>query len=97
MFSFCLCSKYPAKISSMFLFSFQSLAIKGIDILSISSIEASLSPKEIKERSNRKKRNKSLSIEDNEEEQFPKSQSTDSQRKLVIYCLNLRSLQLFQF
>uniref|UniRef100_A0A8C0AQW9 Sodium channel protein n=1 Tax=Buteo japonicus TaxID=224669 RepID=A0A8C0AQW9_9AVES len=60
----------------------ESLAIKGIDILSNSSIEASLSPKEIKERSNRKKRNKSLSIEDNEEEQFPKSQSTDSQRKL---------------
>ncbi|XP_010561425.1 PREDICTED: sodium channel protein type 5 subunit alpha-like [Haliaeetus leucocephalus] len=60
----------------------ESLAIKGIDILSISSFEASLSPKEIKERSNRKKRNKSLGIEDNEEEQFPKSQSTDSQRKL---------------
>ncbi|NXJ54563.1 SCN5A protein, partial [Spizaetus tyrannus] len=61
----------------------ESLAIKGIDILSISSFEASsLSPKEIKERNNRKKRNKSLGIEDNEEEQFPKSQSTDSQRKL---------------
>ncbi|NXL53314.1 SCN5A protein, partial [Podilymbus podiceps] len=62
----------------------ESLAIKGIDILSISSLEASsLSTKEIKERSNRKKRNKSLGIEDNEEEQqFPKSQSTDSQRKL---------------
>ncbi|NXF65628.1 SCN5A protein, partial [Ciccaba nigrolineata] len=61
----------------------ESLAIKGIDILSISSFEASsLSTKEIKERSNRKKRNKSLGIEDNEEEQFPKSQSTDSQRKL---------------
>ncbi|XP_074013739.1 sodium channel protein type 5 subunit alpha-like [Numenius arquata] len=61
----------------------ESLAIKGIDILSISSFEASsLSAKEIKERSNRKTRNKSLGIEDNEEEQFPKSQSTDSQRKL---------------
>uniref|UniRef100_A0A8C8EES0 Sodium channel protein n=1 Tax=Otus sunia TaxID=257818 RepID=A0A8C8EES0_9STRI len=61
----------------------ESLAIKGIDILSISSLEASsLSTKEMKERSNRKKRNKSLGIEDNEEEQFPKSQSTDSQRKL---------------
>ncbi|NXN64270.1 SCN5A protein, partial [Himantopus himantopus] len=62
----------------------ESLGIKGIDILSISSFEASsLSTKEIKERSNRKKRNKSLGIEDNEEEeQFPKSQSTDSQRKL---------------
>ncbi|NXN36458.1 SCN5A protein, partial [Rhinoptilus africanus] len=61
----------------------ESLAIKGIDILSISSFEASsLSTKEIKERSNRKKRNKSLGIEDNEEEQFPKSQSIDSQRKL---------------
>uniref|UniRef100_A0A8C0EGE2 Sodium channel protein n=1 Tax=Bubo bubo TaxID=30461 RepID=A0A8C0EGE2_BUBBB len=61
----------------------ESLAIKGIDILSISSFEASsLSTKEIKERSNRKKRNKSLGIEDKEEEPFPKSQSTDSQRKL---------------
>ncbi|NXW03617.1 SCN5A protein, partial [Fregetta grallaria] len=61
----------------------ESLAIKGIDILSISSFEASsLSTKEIKERSNRKKRNKSLGIEDNEEQQFPKSQSTDIQRKL---------------
>ncbi|KAF1609461.1 Sodium channel protein type 5 subunit alpha, partial [Eudyptes chrysolophus] len=62
----------------------ESLAIKGTDILSISSFEASsLSTKEIKERSNRKKRNKSLGIEDNEEEQqFPKSQSTDNQRKL---------------
>ncbi|KAF1459871.1 Sodium channel protein type 5 subunit alpha, partial [Pygoscelis antarcticus] len=62
----------------------ESLVIKGTDILSISSFEASsLSTKEIKERSNRKKRNKSLGIEDNEEEQqFPKSQSTDNQRKL---------------
>lgn len=70
----------------MLLFEFQSLAIKGIDILSISSLEASsLSAKEIKERSNRKKRNKSLGIEDNEDEQqFPRSQSKDSQRKLVI-------------
>ncbi|NXK18463.1 SCN5A protein, partial [Arenaria interpres] len=60
----------------------ESLAIKGIDVLSISSLEAaSLSAKEIKERSNRKTRNKSLGIEDNEE-QFPKSQSTDSHRKL---------------
>ncbi|NXV83061.1 SCN5A protein, partial [Atlantisia rogersi] len=59
----------------------ESLAVKGIDILSISSFEASLlSTKEIKERSNRKKRNKSLGIEYNEEEQFPKS--TDIQRKL---------------
>ncbi|NXC68651.1 SCN5A protein, partial [Anhinga anhinga] len=64
----------------------ESLAIKGIDILSLSSFEASsLSTKEIKERSNRKKRNKSLGIEDNEEEQqFPKSQSTDNQRKLSL-------------
>ncbi|NXN07888.1 SCN5A protein, partial [Indicator maculatus] len=62
----------------------ESLAVKGIDILSVSSLEASpLSTKEIKERSNRKKRKKSLGIEDNEEEhQFPKSQSTDNQRKL---------------
>ncbi|XP_009948673.1 PREDICTED: sodium channel protein type 5 subunit alpha-like, partial [Leptosomus discolor] len=61
----------------------ESLAMKGIDILSISSFEASSrSAKEIKERSNRKKRNKSLGIEDNEEQQFPKSLSTDSQRKL---------------
>ncbi|XP_008940730.1 PREDICTED: sodium channel protein type 5 subunit alpha-like, partial [Merops nubicus] len=61
----------------------KSSAAKGIDILSISSLEASsLSTKEMKERSNRKKRNKSLGVEDNEE-QFPKSQSTDSQRKLT--------------
>ncbi|XP_009068652.1 PREDICTED: sodium channel protein type 5 subunit alpha-like, partial [Acanthisitta chloris] len=62
----------------------ESLAIQGIDILSLSSFEAaSLSTKEIKERSNRKMRNKSLGIEDNEEEEeFPKPQFTDSQRKL---------------
>ncbi|KFP41174.1 Sodium channel protein type 5 subunit alpha, partial [Chlamydotis macqueenii] len=60
----------------------ESLAMKGIDILSVSSLGASsLSTKEIKERSNRRKRNQSLGIEDHEEEQqFPKSQSTDSQR-----------------
>ncbi|NWZ23998.1 SCN5A protein, partial [Asarcornis scutulata] len=63
----------------------ESLAAKGIDILSISSFEASpLSTKEIKERSNRKKRNKSLGIEDYEEQQFPKLQRTDSQRKLAL-------------
>ncbi|KAM8810390.1 sodium channel protein type 5 subunit alpha-like [Eudromia elegans] len=63
----------------------ESLAIRGIDIMSMSSFEvSSLSPKEIKERSNRKKRNKSLGIEDYEEEQFPKSQFTDSQRKLAL-------------
>ncbi|XP_027647564.2 sodium channel protein type 5 subunit alpha [Falco peregrinus] len=61
----------------------ESLAIKGIDILSVSSFGASsLSTKEMKERSNRKKRNKSLGIEDDEEEEVPKSQPTDSQRKL---------------
>ncbi|NXO30953.1 SCN5A protein, partial [Cisticola juncidis] len=60
------------------------LGIKEIDIPSLSSFEASsLSPKEIKERSNRKKRNKSLGREDNEEEEeLPKSQLSDSQRKL---------------
>ncbi|NXL85040.1 SCN5A protein, partial [Alectura lathami] len=64
----------------------ESLAAKGIDILSVSSLEGSpLSTKEIKERSNRKKRNKSLGIEDYEEEQqFPKSQPRDSQRKLAL-------------
>ncbi|NXM34766.1 SCN5A protein, partial [Oxyruncus cristatus] len=64
----------------------ESLGIKGIDILSLCSLEdPSLSAKEIKERNNRKKRNKSLGIEDNEEEgQFPKSQFTDSQRKLSL-------------
>ncbi|XP_017923087.2 sodium channel protein type 5 subunit alpha-like [Manacus vitellinus] len=64
----------------------ESLGIKGIDILSLSSLEdPSLSAKEIKERNNRKKRNKSLGIEDNEEEEeFPKSQSTDNQRKLSL-------------
>ncbi|NWS28475.1 SCN5A protein, partial [Polioptila caerulea] len=64
----------------------ESLGIKGIDILSLSSFEApSLSPKEIKERSNREKRNKSLGREDNEEEEeLPKSQLPDSQRKLSL-------------
>ncbi|NXR88610.1 SCN5A protein, partial [Hypocryptadius cinnamomeus] len=64
----------------------ESLGIKGIDILSLSSFEASsLSPKEIKERSNRKKRNKSLGREENEEEEeLPKSQLPDSQRKLSL-------------
>ncbi|NXE90523.1 SCN5A protein, partial [Menura novaehollandiae] len=64
----------------------ESLGITGIDILSLSSFQASpLSSKEIKERSNRKKRNKSLGIEDNEEkEEFPKSQFPDSQRKLSL-------------
>ncbi|NXX37051.1 SCN5A protein, partial [Nicator chloris] len=63
----------------------ESLGIKGIDIISLSSFEASsLSPKEIKERSNRKKRNKSLGREDNEEEELPKSQLPDSQRKLSL-------------
>ncbi|NXU57595.1 SCN5A protein, partial [Turnix velox] len=65
----------------------ESLGIKGIDILSITSLEAaSLSPKEIKERSNRKKRNKSLGTEHNaEDQQFSMSQSTDSQRKLTVF------------
>ncbi|NWV10028.1 SCN5A protein, partial [Ptilonorhynchus violaceus] len=63
----------------------ESLGIKGIDILSLTSFEASsLSTKEIKERTNRKKRNKSLGIEDNEEEVSPKSQFPDSQRKLSL-------------
>uniref|UniRef100_A0A8C3MAN1 Sodium channel protein n=1 Tax=Geospiza parvula TaxID=87175 RepID=A0A8C3MAN1_GEOPR len=64
----------------------ESLGIKGIDILSLSSFEASsLSSKEIKERSNRQKRNKSLGREENEEEEeLPKSQLADSQRKLSL-------------
>ncbi|XP_051465127.1 sodium channel protein type 5 subunit alpha-like [Apus apus] len=63
----------------------EALALKGVDVSSISSFETiSLSTKEIKERSNRKKRNKSLGIEDNEDQQFSKSQSTDIQRKLSL-------------
>ncbi|NWI35381.1 SCN5A protein, partial [Picathartes gymnocephalus] len=62
----------------------ESLGIKPIDILSLSSFEASLSPKEIKERSNKKKRNKSLGREKNEEGVIPKSQLPDSQRKLSL-------------
>ncbi|NXT62069.1 SCN5A protein, partial [Chaetops frenatus] len=63
----------------------ESLGINAIDILSLSSFEASsLSPKEIKERSNKKKRNKTLGREENEEEVFPKSQLPDSQRKLPL-------------
>ncbi|NXQ23658.1 SCN5A protein, partial [Alaudala cheleensis] len=71
----------------------ESLGIKEIDILSLSSLEApSLSPKEIKERSNWKKRNKSLGREDNEKEEFPKSQLPDSQRKLSLLGLAPRRL-----
>ncbi|NXO42044.1 SCN5A protein, partial [Locustella ochotensis] len=65
----------------------ESLGIKEIDIPSLSSFEASsLSPKEIKERSNRKKRNKSLGREDNEEEEeeLPKLQLPDNQRKFSL-------------
>ncbi|NXP36158.1 SCN5A protein, partial [Leiothrix lutea] len=67
----------------------ESLGIKEMDIPSLSSFEtSSLSLKEIKERSNRKKRNKSLGREDNEEEEeeeeLPKSQLPDSQRKLSL-------------
>ncbi|NXN96399.1 SCN5A protein, partial [Rhinopomastus cyanomelas] len=52
----------------------ESLAIQGIDILSISSLE---------ERINRQMRKKSLGTEANEEEQqFPQSLSTESHRKL---------------
>lgn len=93
---FLLLIKAPSKNIILFFFKFQSLGIKGIDILSLTSLEAaSLSPKEIKERSNREMRNKSLGREENEEEELPKSQLPDSQRKLVIYYLNLRSLKLF--
>ncbi|XP_010004316.1 PREDICTED: sodium channel protein type 5 subunit alpha-like [Chaetura pelagica] len=61
----------------------EALAMKGVDVSSICSFDTvSLSTKEIKERSNRKKRNKSLGIEDNEDQQFSNSQSTDIQRKL---------------
>ncbi|RLW11307.1 hypothetical protein DV515_00001314 [Chloebia gouldiae] len=63
----------------------QSLGIKGIDILSLTSFEgSSLSPKEIKERSNKEMRNKSLGREENEEEELPKTQLPDSQRKLSL-------------
>ncbi|NXY08510.1 SCN5A protein, partial [Pteruthius melanotis] len=67
----------------------ESLGIKGIDILSLSSFEtSSVSTKEVKERSNRKKRNESLGVEDNEEEEvFPKSQLPEIQRKLSLLSL----------
>ncbi|NXB81485.1 SCN5A protein, partial [Donacobius atricapilla] len=62
----------------------EALGIKDIDIPTLGSFEASsLSPKEIKERTSRKKRNKSLGREDNEEE-LPKSQLPDNQRKLPL-------------
>ncbi|NXK57587.1 SCN5A protein, partial [Sylvietta virens] len=61
------------------------LGIKETDILSVTSLGASsLSSKEIKERSNRKKRNKSLGREDNEEEEPPESQLPDRPRKLSV-------------
>ncbi|XP_039379416.1 sodium channel protein type 5 subunit alpha-like isoform X6 [Mauremys reevesii] len=63
----------------------EALADKGND-MSLCSFEISPLPsKEVKDRSNRRKKNKSLGIEDyGEDQKIPKSQSSDDQRKSAL-------------
>uniref|UniRef100_A0A452IGE7 Sodium channel protein n=1 Tax=Gopherus agassizii TaxID=38772 RepID=A0A452IGE7_9SAUR len=69
----------------------EALADKGNDMSLCSSEISPLPSKEVKDRSNRRKKNKSLEIEDyGEDQKIPKSQSSDDQRKLVIHCVNSR-------
>ncbi|XP_067398907.1 sodium channel protein type 5 subunit alpha-like isoform X2 [Emydura macquarii macquarii] len=67
----------------------EALAAKGKDTMSLCSLEISPLPsKDVKDRSNRRKKNKSFEIEDyGEDQKVPKSQSSDDQRKLAL--LNL--------
>uniref|UniRef100_A0A8C8SSJ5 Sodium channel protein n=1 Tax=Pelusios castaneus TaxID=367368 RepID=A0A8C8SSJ5_9SAUR len=62
----------------------EALAVKGNETMSLSSLEISPFPsKELKDRSNRRRQNKSLGIEDyGEDQKVPKSQSSDDQQKL---------------
>uniref|UniRef100_A0A8C3P9I0 Sodium channel protein n=1 Tax=Chrysemys picta bellii TaxID=8478 RepID=A0A8C3P9I0_CHRPI len=64
----------------------EALSDKGNDTMSLCSFEiSSLPSKEVKDRSNLRKKNKSLGIEDYEEDQkIPKSQSSDDQRKSAL-------------
>uniref|UniRef100_A0A674JCY4 Sodium channel protein n=1 Tax=Terrapene triunguis TaxID=2587831 RepID=A0A674JCY4_9SAUR len=64
----------------------EALADKGNDTMSLCSFEiSSLPSKEVKDRSNLRKKNKSLGIEDyGEDQKIPKSQSSDDQRKSTL-------------
>uniref|UniRef100_A0A8C3T832 Sodium channel protein n=1 Tax=Chelydra serpentina TaxID=8475 RepID=A0A8C3T832_CHESE len=64
----------------------EALSDKGNDIMSLCSFEISPLPsKEVKDRSNRRKKNKSLGIEDyGEDQKIPKSQTSDDQRKSAL-------------
>uniref|UniRef100_A0A8C5F211 Sodium channel protein n=1 Tax=Gopherus evgoodei TaxID=1825980 RepID=A0A8C5F211_9SAUR len=63
----------------------EALADKGNDMSLCSSEISPLPSKEVKDRSNRRKKNKSLEIEDyGEDQKIPKSQSSDDQRKLAL-------------
>uniref|UniRef100_A0A8C8ST05 Sodium channel protein n=1 Tax=Pelusios castaneus TaxID=367368 RepID=A0A8C8ST05_9SAUR len=64
----------------------EALAVKGNETMSLSSLEISPFPsKELKDRSNRRRQNKSLGIEDyGEDQKVPKSQSSDDQQKLAL-------------
>ncbi|KAM7176580.1 sodium channel protein type 5 subunit alpha-like [Macrochelys suwanniensis] len=64
----------------------EALADKGNDIMSLCSFEISPLPsKEVKDRSNRRKKNKSLGIEDyGEDQKIPKSQTSDDQQKSAL-------------
>ncbi|CAM2105161.1 unnamed protein product [Caretta caretta] len=64
----------------------QALADKGNDTMSLCSFEISPLPsKEVKDRSNRRKKNKSLETEDyGEDKKIHESQSSDDQRKLAL-------------
>ncbi|XP_048693477.2 sodium channel protein type 5 subunit alpha-like isoform X1 [Caretta caretta] len=64
----------------------EALADKGNDTMSLCSFEISPLPsKEVKDRSNRRKKNKSLETEDyGEDKKIHESQSSDDQRKLAL-------------
>ncbi|XP_034615825.1 sodium channel protein type 5 subunit alpha-like [Trachemys scripta elegans] len=64
----------------------EALSDKGNDTMSLCSFEiSSLPSKEVKDRSNLRKKNKSLGIEDyGEDQKVPKSQSSDDQRKSAL-------------
>ncbi|XP_075778953.1 sodium channel protein type 5 subunit alpha-like isoform X2 [Pelodiscus sinensis] len=64
----------------------EALADRGKDTMSLGSFEISPLPsKEVKDRNNRRKKNKSLGVEDHVEDQkIPKSPSTDDPQNLVL-------------
>ncbi|XP_075778950.1 sodium channel protein type 5 subunit alpha-like [Pelodiscus sinensis] len=64
----------------------EALAARGIDSMSLSSFEMSpLASKNAKERRNRRRKNKSLGLEDyGEDQKVPKSEYNDSQRRMTL-------------